>query len=248
MAGQKNQCIRESGPGELPHLSIMETFSARCSSSSIDNNKKKRIKGNWKRREKKKRNIWYSLSTILLFVCIFSPSLSCSSYLITSIFCGFGLPDTQRLRACRLTADVSSVFLPIFTCWLNRGKGLGNGEGGKLTFGIFIRRVCIRIDTALYVHGKIRKEKRLHHLPQPLDPPRLLCWFLETTFRLYSTFLSMAGLYRTNAHVTGRGEKNKDLDDKEEKTHLVLHTWTWWAASAAAVSARYWCSYFLFLA
>ena len=170
MAGQKNQCIRESGPGELPHLSIMETFSARCSSSSIDNNKKKRIKGNWKRREKKKRNIWYSLSTILLFVCIFSPSLSCSSYLITSIFCGFGLPDTQRLRACRLTADVSSVFLPIFTCWLNRGKGLGNGEGGNWRL-VYSFGESVFVSIRRYVHGKNKKRKTSSPFAAAAGPP-----------------------------------------------------------------------------
>ena len=247
MAGQKNQCIRESGPGELPHLSIMETFSARCSSSSIDNNKKKGIKGNWKRRGKKKKHMIFSLYHSSLRLYFFSLSLL------------FFLPNHLHFLRVWTSRHATTACVPFdrrrfvrvpsyFHLLTKSRKRIRKWGGGKLTFGIFIRRVCIRIDTALYVHGKIRKEKRLHHLPQPLDPPRLLCWFLETTFRLYSTFLSMAGLYRTNAHVTGRGEKNKDLDDKEEKTHLVLHTWTWWAASAAAVSARYWCSYFLFLA
>ena len=120
--------------------------------------------------KRKKRNIWYSLSTILLFVCIFSPSLSCSSYLITSIFCGFGLPDTQRLRACRLTADVSSVFLPIFTCWLNRGKGLGNGEGGNWRL-VYSFGESVFVSIRRYVHGKNKKRKTSSPFAAAAGPP-----------------------------------------------------------------------------
>ena len=247
MAGQKNQCIRESGPGELPHLSIMETFSARCSSSSIDNNKKKNQRELKEKREKKKKHMIFSLYHSSLRLYFFSLSLL------------FFLPNHLHFLRVWTSRHATTACVPFdrrrfvrvpsyFHLLTKSRKRIRKWGGGEIDVWYIHSASLYSYRYGAMCTEKIRKEKRLHHLPQPLDPPRLLCWFLETTFRLYSTFLSMAGLYRTNAHVTGRGEKNKDLDDKEEKTHLVLHTWTWWAASAAAVSARYWCSYFLFLA